>query len=163
MTQCGVKGARKSVQWTDFSPERAKRRAGCRRFLRRTATGCRPPTWPAKSWRRSLRTARWRRSCRMSTSRSTARWSRRSPWVSNRWRHHGSPSMKSFQPKPEAAPLGGDRPDDPSPPPPPSPPPAACRRCRNPRPNQPGDRPDDHRKTQRSQCRSRLSRPSGRT
>ena len=39
-------------------------------------------------------------------------------WVSNRWRHHGSPSMKSFQPKPEAAPPDGDRPDDPPPPPP---------------------------------------------
>lgn len=37
---CGVKGARKSVRWTDFSPERAKPRAEGRPCSPRTATGC---------------------------------------------------------------------------------------------------------------------------
>jgi len=44
----GVKGARKSVRWTDFSPERAKRRAEGRRSSPRTATGCRPRTCRAR-------------------------------------------------------------------------------------------------------------------
>lgn len=40
MIPCGVKGARKSVRGTGFSPERAKPRAEGRPSSPRTATGC---------------------------------------------------------------------------------------------------------------------------
>jgi len=158
MTRFGVKGARKSVQWTDVSPERG-------------APGRRPAVF-TKNRDRLLATDVARKVlAAILAHREVApllsdehfavdgtlvkAWA----WVSNRWRHHGSPSMKSFQPKPEAAPSGGDSPDDPPSPPPTAAVPATRRRCRCRCQILPGDRPDDHQKTQRSQCRSRLLRP----
>ena len=102
MTRCGVKGARKSVRWTDFSPERG-------------APGRRPTVF-AKNRDRLLTTDIARKflaailaHCEVSPLLSDEHFPVDSTLV-KAWA-----SMKGFQPKPEAAPLGSDSPDDPPP------------------------------------------------
>jgi len=116
----GVRGARKSVQWTDVSPEpRAPGRrpaVSTKNRDRLLATDVARKVLAAVLAHREVAPLLLDEHFPVDGTLVKA-WA----WVSNRWRHRGSPSMNSFQPKPKAAPPGGDRPDDP-----PSPPPTAA-------------------------------------